>query len=192
MTTIDDAIKHEEERAADLESTCTLWKSLADSKGLTLPSDYEFCKSDAEDHRQVAAWLKELKALKEAPKGDLISRDALKHRFAQITYIRFTADMGQGGFEMFSEKEIEKIINNAPAVDISGNEYFPYRSAYFNGVADGRATAIPQGEWIEGKNGNIKCNQCGCEIRYSYLTGNEPDFPKFCPNCGAKMKGGAE
>lgn len=47
---------------------------------------------------------------------DLISRDALKHKFAQITYIRFTADMGQGGYEMFSEKEIEDIINKASSV----------------------------------------------------------------------------
>lgn len=51
---------------------------------------------------------------------------------------------------------------------------------------------MPRGEWIEGKNGCIKCDQCGCEIRYSYLIGNKPDFPKFCCDCGAKMKGGAE
>lgn len=47
-----------------------------------------------------------------------------------------------------------------------------------------------RGEWLECKNGNIKCNQCGCEIRYSYILGNKPDFPKFCCNCGAKMKTG--
>ena len=47
----------------------------------------------------------------------------------------------------------------------------------------------PQGEWIEGENGNIKCNQCWGEIRYSYLIGNKPDFPNFCPNCGADMRG---
>ena len=175
MMTIDDAIKHEEERAADLESTCTLWKSLSDTKGLTLPSDYEFCKSDAEDHRQVAAWLKELKTLKEEPKGDLISRDALKHRFAHITYIRFTADMGQGGFEMFSEKEIEDIINKAPAVDMGG---------------DGRATAIPQGKWIQAKD------EDGIEIYRKNICShcNEVSVEKypFCPNCGAKMqKGGS-
>lgn len=48
--------------------------------------------------------------------NDLISRSELKHKFAQITYVRFTADMGQGGFEMFSEKEIEDIIDKAPTV----------------------------------------------------------------------------
>ena len=50
----------------------------------------------------------------------------------------------------------------------------------------------PIGKWIEGENGNIKCNKCGCEIRYSYLMGNKPDYPIFCCDCGAKMKGGAE
>ena len=69
------------------------------------------------------------------PKGDLIDRDALKHKFAQITYIRFTADMGQGGFEMFSEKEIEDIIDNAPTVEDR------YSEGYFDGYLDGSTGA---------------------------------------------------
>ena len=59
---------------------------------------------------------------KERTQGDLISREDLKHRFAQITYVRFTADMGQGGFEMFSEKEIEDIIDKAPSVEVIPKE----------------------------------------------------------------------
>lgn len=47
----------------------------------------------------------------------------------------------------------------------------------------------PHGEWIEGNNGNIKCNKCGAEIRYSYLANNKPDYPKFCCDCGADMRG---
>ena len=50
----------------------------------------------------------------------------------------------------------------------------------------------PKGEWIEGGNGNIKCNKCGSEFRYSYLIGNNPDFPKFCCECGADMRGDEE
>ncbi len=53
----------------------------------------------------------------ERPQGDLISREALKKAFAKITYIRFTADMGQGGYDMFSEKEIEDIRDKAPTVE---------------------------------------------------------------------------
>ena len=73
----------------------------------------------------------------------LIDADALKHRFAQITYIRFTADMGQGGFEMFSEKEIEDIIDKAPAV-----EYPFYQEAYQTGYEEGYS----QG-YIDGSTG---------------------------------------
>jgi hypothetical protein len=37
----------------------------------------------------------------------------------------------------------KEIIDNAPAVDVSGDEYFPYRTAFFNGVE-----AAKRGEWI--------------------------------------------
>jgi len=67
--TIDEAIKHAEEKARDLESTYTLWKRLADEKDLSVPSDYEPCKKCAEEHRQLAEWLKELKKYKEAEEG---------------------------------------------------------------------------------------------------------------------------
>ena len=99
----------------------------------------------------------------EMPQGDLISREALKKSFAVITYIRFTADMGQGRYEMFSEKEIEDIIDKVQAVS-------PER---------------PQGEWIDTGSGQ-ECNVCH-EIQYGY-----DNFRHFCANCGAKMKGGAE
>lgn len=62
---LDKAIKHAEEKAEELESTCALWKRLADEKGLSIPSDYEPCKKCAEEYRQLAEWLKELKRYKE-------------------------------------------------------------------------------------------------------------------------------
>ena len=73
--------------------------------------------------------------------------------------------------------EVIMTIDNAPTIEIATK-------------LQPNCNNLQQGEWIEGENGNIKCNQCGCEIRYSYLIGNEPDFPKFCCDCGAKMKGG--
>ena len=44
---------------------------------------------------------------------------------------------------------------------------------------------IPQGEWIDvnGDGSLWKCNNCG---EKSCCKGN------YCPDCGAKMKGGAE
>ncbi len=119
--------------------------------------------------------------------NDLISREALKKEFEKV-YPLSTNEMG-----VVVNKRIYDIIDNAPSV---------YDNPYSDGREDGyiegyeeakRESERPQGEWIEGKNGSIKCNQCGCEIVYSYLIGNKPDFPKFCCDCGAKMrKGNAE
>ena len=69
--------------------------------------------------------------------NDLISREALKEVINDL--------FRSGEYDCAS---VLKAIDNATAVDISGSEYFPYRTAYFNGVRDGRATARPQGEWI--------------------------------------------
>lgn len=41
--------------------------------------------------------------------------------------------------------------------------------------------ARPQGEWIFRKNGYYNCSKCG-EV--------ERAEKKFCPNCGADMRGG--
>ena len=68
-----------------------------------------------------------------------------------------------------------------------GQEYKPFEI-----IANGIPYEEKRGKWIEGENGNIKCDQCGCEIRFSYLIGGNPDFPKFCCECGAKMKTGAK
>jgi len=109
--------------------------------------------------------------------GDLINREALKLDLAKEIK---TNDMGLW-------LKILLVIDNAPTVDVSGNEYFPYRTAYFNGVADGRAMARPQGEWITDNLHNTICNKCG-GIRRD----NRVEYIAFCNKCGAKMKGGAE
>ena len=70
--------------------------------------------------------------------SNLISRTLLRNEF--VKYIDV--------FGLTAWNKINDIIDNAPAVDISGNEYFPYRTAYFNGVEDARAIARLQGEWI--------------------------------------------
>ena len=89
--------------------------------------------------------------------GDL---DALKHKFTQISYIRFTADMGQGGWNLFSEKEIEKIIDSAPelgyedgilSVETATRRAIELEEAYNNGWSDGFSECEnerPQGEWV--------------------------------------------
>lgn len=126
----------------------------------------------------------------------LIDPDALKHKFAQITYARFTADMGQGGFEMFSEKEIEEIIDKAPelgyedgvlSVENATRRAVELEEAYNNGWSDGfneGENERPLGEWIFHKDYNESCRY-GCS-----QCGNLNNIPNnFCPNCGADMRG---
>ena len=49
-----------------------------------------------------------------------------------------------------------------------------------------------QGEWVKDYEKNIyKCSVCGCEEVVPTCMG-EPTIWKYCPNCGATMKGGNE
>ena len=110
---------------------------------------------------------------------DLISRSALKEEFKKCE-IRYTEPT-------IYYRGVYQVIDNAPTVETFTKD--EYEGAYLRGYVDSaKANERPKGEWIEGENGNIKCNQCESEIRYSYLIGNKPDFPKFCPNCGADMR----
>ena len=113
----------------------------------------------------------------ERPQGDLISRSYLKQMIPAPIEDEY--------------KYVHQIIDNAPSVGVSGLPKIHYDRGFIAGYEKGK-TERPQGKWIEGENGNIKCNQCGCEIRYSYLVGNKPDFPKFCCDCGAKMMDGVK
>ena len=41
----------------------------------------------------------------------------------------------------------------------------------------------PNGEWISNHDGSWNCSECGLRV-FIYAKGN------YCPNCGARMKGG--
>lgn len=118
----------------------------------------------------------------ELPQGDLISRAALKEAIRKrlcISSLKYLTEQ---------EKVIVEEIDNAQAVDISGNEYFPFRTAYFYGVEAGRATARPKGKWLFKPNSSdIWCSVC--DENFDEI----PQAFDFCPNCGADMrKGGKE
>ena len=50
-----------------------------------------------------------------------------------------------------------------------------------------------EGEWVKVLN-HIECSRCGYHAPYKKIKAGYHlrDLTKFCPNCGAKMKGGAE
>ena len=98
--------------------------------------------------------------------NDLISRSALKEDLRENHY-----------FGMFTE-DICNIIDNAPTVEVTD-----YDTGYQDGLEDGLNDIRPQGEWIFVSRNCWKCPYC------QELTN---EGKNFCPNCGAKMKGGAE
>lgn len=120
--------------------------------------------------------------------NDLISRSALKKAIAE-----YCKDyQGFGG--------IVDIIDNAPTV---------YDNPYSDGREDGyiegyeeakRERERPQGEWIVTAEDNDGVHRICCPFCHYEKGSNNTDtiivtftdFPKFCENCGADMKGGAE
>lgn len=117
----------------------------------------------------------------EKPQGDLISREALK----KMVYAEFSNSNLTDAFN--------DIIDNAPPVfscnacKNRGNEQECIdRHDYSNYV---HYDERPQGEWkVYGRQGGVPisdyCTNCKYEIKWYKTKYN------FCPNCGAKMKGG--
>ena len=105
--------------------------------------------------------------------NDLISREALK----KCARVVFDKDLGRLRVVDVSD------IDNAPTVDMNTE----LSVAYLKGRRQGQSDVRPQGEWSIDNRPSIgglwKCSECN--EHYPYKT-------KFCPNCGAKMKGGKE
>lgn len=80
---------------------------------------------------------------------------------------------------------LEGLLLNAPAVDINRM----MQKAFASGVT---VNTRPQGEWIT-EYDRLKCPFCGMSIddEVHWLYSEDYNF-NFCPNCGAKMEGGAE
>lgn len=109
--------------------------------------------------------------------NDLISRSELKKA---IDNLQYTDDFCQKHQidNSISLYMLEKIIDNAPTVETHDT---------VNMYCDKDTQIIveqirPQGEWLINANQIYKCSICGG-------FGN-PIYFRFCPNCGAKMKGG--
>lgn len=47
------------------------------------------------------------------------------------------------------------------------------------------AEPVRHGRWVKGENWGVTCSECSC-LAIAH------DGKNYCPNCGAKMDGGAE
>ena len=119
--------------------------------------------------------------------NDLISREALKKAFANSKHIKETVS----GLDVMEMLAIKEIIDNAPTVKPEkakeGEIVKAYTKGFDTGVEIAR-TERPQGKWI------CKDKVDGHMFGYSCSNCRNPEWQitRFCPNCGADMKGGAE
>ena len=211
--TLDEAIKHCEEKADELN------KEVLNQANLCNAREMADCQECAREHEQLLEWLRELKAYKESPKGDLISREALKKDFEERNKAcdKWIAKAKDEETKIRASAvksficEVIMTIDNAPTVDTSDDKYLEerdadaYETGYLQGHIEGyqkaeKDYARPIGEWITRHKLNsfgqdvvcFECNKCGeYKVPLYHLLITEP--LKVCPNCGADMrKGGAE
>lgn len=119
--------------------------------------------------------------------NNLISRSDLKKAVQKLEEepdYQHEGETWQNGLYM-----AETLIDNAPTVYPICSYDCKYATVYKR----------TKGEWIykrvdTQRCGNIHgCNICGQEVEsFSTDYQNRPCTFNFCPNCGAKMKGGAE
>lgn len=140
------------------------------------------CMECAEEHRQLAEWLKELKAYKEQG-GDAISRQAVMDCFK-----KYQPYMATRLFDF--EKELSDLPSVTPQpkktqmLDESNFDVSQYEMDLQSAYDCGRAnTQQKVGRWITShipESVLCECSECGFTCgAYSF---------NYCPDCGCKME----
>lgn len=114
----------------------------------------------ASEHRQLAEWLKELKALKAEPCEDAISRKAALE--AILTRVPDFCCDGYGN--LVGRNQAASVIRNLPSVT-------PKRKT---------------GKWIDGRCSECGCDVPAYIIDWKWQKDMDA---KYCPNCGIEMEG---
>lgn len=146
------------------------------------------------------------------PKGDLISREALKKAIDKEFE---KADLSDYEACSCVCEIYDKCIDNAPTVEptIEPICEVKFDKEQLQEIVDKVKAEVlasverPQGEWIKGEEisrtmlGNkvehidyrdYTCSNCGLVLENLFYWSNGSPFYKFCPNCGADMRGGVE
>ena len=112
--------------------------------------------------------------------NDLISREALLHEVGKLS---LDWEYGQGVIDCV------RMIEAAPGIGDRSDEVLSLQSTInklTKAIAEGER---PKGEWTQ----EGYCSVCKCDMPIFMEDWNYKECKTdFCPNCGAKMKGGAE
>lgn len=183
--TLNEAIKHAEEVAEEKLNNAINIRSKIKSE--TALKNAEECEKCAEEHKQLAEWLKDYKRLLEQepktdnwsikdvadtlekhgliaerePCEDAISREDLIQKFNDDVFIRDKTDSKEDYQQVFASTVLA-VIKSLPSVT-------PKRKV---------------GEWKKNERTFWTCSECGLVNKY-----NRVQYA-YCPNCGAKMQGG--
>lgn len=99
---------------------------------------------------------------------------------------------------------VKEEIDNTPTIAVNCKDCDGYEAGYSAGLKDAER---PQGEWVKGREisrtmlGNkvehidysdYTCSNCGLVLENLFYWHDGSPFYKFCPNCGADMRGGVE
>ena len=173
--TLDEVIEHAEEVAEEKQLKAQNLKQCKDYGNLksTITSGVCECETCAEEHRQLAEWLKDYKRLKEQkPCEDAISRKAaidVMIKLEQDDIDRYGCKIPEG----FDSSPAIEVLDNLPSI-----------------------TSQPKiGHWIEiaqysDAKHKIECSECGNHIidRGHANSFNVKNKYKYCPNCGCRME----
>ena len=185
--TLDEAIRHAEEVAEEKDmqagfDTDYLCYQMSDT-------ERNQCKKCAEEHRQLAEWLKELKRLKEQePCEDWYDVPSNEMTLEQAR--QAVKDLRKKLAEYLTQEPCEDCISRQDALNCltaTGLKKFDFILGARNKIKN-LPSATPQsktGRWIYTgdyiTDGMLKCSECGFEHDVS-------ERFVYCPNCGAKMQ----
>jgi len=104
--------------------------------------------------------------------------------------------------DLISREYVENIVEELENICINGDEYI---LELLSKIKNAPPVTPQSGHWVEEKISagarKVFCSECGCSPPFEHVNTGDVysasgygviNKTKFCPNCGAKMKGGAE
>lgn len=152
-----------------------------------------------------------IKALKQQPSEDCVSRSELQKTMDSLTLFRFVNNDHEEADDYYNCESVDMVIRNLPSVtpqytDEEIDRAQAVEQAYVDKMVElaVEETKRPKGKWKKIQSGDkdfpesIVCSRCKNEN--SHLDFDEHSVPigkvfvtsKYCPNCGAMMDRGGE